>query len=37
VGLSQYYGGYAVPRAVPLKVPLGSLPNTAATDLAFSP
>jgi hypothetical protein len=37
VGLSQYYGGYAVARAVPLKVPLGSLPNTAATDLAFSP
>ena len=23
--------------AVPLKTPLGSLPNTAATDLAFSP
>jgi Neocarzinostatin family len=40
VGLSQYYGGYggyAVASAVPHKVPLGSLPNTAATDLAFSP
>ena len=36
VGLSQYYGGYAA-SAVPLKTPIGSLPNTAATDLTFSP
>ena len=37
VGLSQYYGGYAAAGAVPLKVAFGSLPNTASTDLTFSP
>jgi len=36
VGFSQFYGGYAA-SAVPRKAPLSSLPNTASTDLTFSP
>ena len=35
VGLSQYYGGYAA-SAVPAEGALSSLPDTAATDLAFA-
>ena len=37
VGTGGVGGGYSTPAAVPHKVvPLGSLPNTASTDLAFA-